>query len=310
MTFEKFIVEIKKKVEEKLGNGFRLRFEEREENGNPSHRALCITKDGDHISACINLQIAYMEYTCMSEQCSLDDVAERIVKTFNDSPVPDKARAVIENIEDYEKIKDRIIYRLINTESNMDMLRDIPNIPFLDLSIIFSIYLGSLNEGEMLMKVTNQYMELLDISVDDLLEEADKNTPRLLPAYLENIEEIIRDMGNSEGAILEYGDSSFSMFVMTNRQKHNGASVILYPGLLQEYSEKLGGDILILPSSVHELILLPWKGDCDVNEIAGIIQQINAAEVPNGEVLSDHPYLYHEGRVNSLIGKSYDAPFS
>ena len=89
-----------------------------------------------------------------------------------------------------------------------------------------------------------------------------------------------------------YEDNFMPMFVATNKSKINGASVILYDGLLAKFAEKVGGDFYILPSSIHETILLPAAGDMDVDYLIGMVRSINAAEVSPEEILSDNVYKY------------------
>ena len=59
---------------------------------------------------------------------------------------------------------------------------------------------------------------------------------------------------SDEYYMLEMSDS-VPMYVLTNKQKVNGASCMLYPDLIRQFSDRIGKNLFIIPSSVHELLL-------------------------------------------------------
>lgn len=78
----------------------------------------------------------------------------------------------------------------------------------------------------------------------------------------------------------------------SNTQNVNGAAEILNQKAMDEIAEKLGGDFIVLPSSVHETIILPIDQGMDSNELEGMVQQINAGVVSDEDKLSDHVFQY------------------
>lgn len=99
----------------------------------------------------------------------------------------------------------------------------------------------------------------------------------------------------------EWGDDLFptglcggvpTIYVLTNAARIQGASVILYLETLKKCAEAFQKDMVILPSSIHEVILVPYEEEMDAEELAFMIQSINTTEVPREEWLSDHAYLY------------------
>lgn len=87
-------------------------------------------------------------------------------------------------------------------------------------------------------------------------------------------------------------EDAVPMYVASNCDRFNGASVFLYPNLLKEFAENIGGNFYILPSSVHELIFVPESEYTDIGYMKMMVQEINASEVRDEEVLSDNIYFY------------------
>lgn len=90
----------------------------------------------------------------------------------------------------------------------------------------------------------------------------------------------------------EFCDSGIPMYVITNRARTNGAGAILYPELLKDFATAIHKDLFILPSSVHECILLPVFGDENIDELKSMVKDINETQVAPEEVLSDSVYYY------------------
>ncbi len=90
---------------------------------------------------------------------------------------------------------------------------------------------------------------------------------------------------SDEYYMLEISDS-VPMYVLTNKQKVNGASCMLYPDLICQFSDRIGKNLFIIPSSVHELLLLPADHKDEASEIRCMIREINDTQVRVEEILS------------------------
>ena len=82
------------------------------------------------------------------------------------------------------------------------------------------------------------------------------------------------------------------MYVLTNKTMLNGASTMMYYGVLDSIADKIGHDLYILPSSIHELILVPVKSGYKADELKKMVCQVNSDEVSDNEILSDSVYCY------------------
>lgn len=67
---------------------------------------------------------------------------------------------------------------------------------------------------------------------------------------------------------------------------------MLYDGILQRFSQKFGSDIIIIPSSVHEVLLLPWKQQYDIQELNCLVKDVNSNIVDAEEMLAQNVYIY------------------
>lgn len=207
-------------------------------------------------------------------------------------------------ISDYEAVRDRICFKLINAEKNKELLKDVPYLPFMDLAIVFYILVDLCADGNATALVRNNMISVWgNPAIDDIYDIAKCNTQRLFRGHVASMMEvmtgIIAENDNVAPELVDaffsmdvYEDNFMPMFVATNMSKINGATVILYDGLLKKFAEKVGGDFYILPSSLHEVILLPATGDMDVDYLIDMVRTVNATEVAPEEVLSDSVYKY------------------
>ena len=124
----------------------------------------------------------------------------------------------------------------------------------------------------------------------------EKNTPILLPPVIDTMEHTLELlMGEINCAIEPAGDSNkpIPMHIMTNKYQINGASVLLYHGLLDGLAEKLGTDLYVIPSSIHELIIMPAEdGSLSLSKLSDMVKEINENHVKEEEILSDCAYYY------------------
>ena len=149
-------------------------------------------------------------------------------------------------------------------------------------------------EGMESICVTNELAGKWGLSAKSLYIIAEKNTPILLPPIIDTMEHTLELlMGEINCAIEPAKDSNkpIPMHIMTNKYQINGASVLLYHGLLDGLAEKLGTDLYVIPSSIHEVILVPESGTEDTN-LNDMVAEVNHTQVDPKEVLADHVYYY------------------
>ena len=225
----------------------------------------------------------------------LSMVAEKVLRLYHrEKPCGDVDMTFF---TDYEQVKDRICYRLIGREQNGELLEEIPYIEFFDLAICFYYaYEGeALGEGSIL--IHKRHMETWQVTVSDLFGQATVNTPRLLPWECQKMDIILEDMEEvMEGSEWNPLLQDIPMRVLSNHKRVHGASCILYPSVLHQLAIEQGGNYYILPSSIHEVILLKDGGAEDEERLKWMIQQVNQEIVDAEEILSDSLYYYDFGQ--------------
>jgi hypothetical protein len=133
------------------------------------------------------------------------------------------------------------------------------------------------------------------ITADDLYVLADENTPKLLNYDLRSMTDVLKEMldeSDHSGITDDPSQSLCSMYVLSNRHKLNGSSCMLYPGLLKRFADKLQSDLFILPSSVHEVIILPATDGHSHEELDEMVREVNRTQLSREDVLSDHAYVF------------------
>ncbi len=211
-----------------------------------------------------------------------------------------KEKTDMEFFRHFESVRDRICCRLVGREGNGSLLEEIPHVEFLDLAVCF-YYAWSdevLGRGNIL--IYNSHMEMWGTSTEELYRLAEVNTPRLFPWVFGTVPEILCAVEGEDGGCGELGDLSpegipdIPMWILTNSTRRYGAACVLYPGILEEMAERMGGDFYVFPSSLHEVILMPCDGMVTVTEeyMKTMISDINNTQVEPEEVLSNSLYLY------------------
>jgi hypothetical protein len=196
----------------------------------------------------------------------------------------------LEFFKEFEKVKDRIVYRLINAEKNGELLKEIPHILLEDLAICFyyAFYDEQLGEGS--ITIHNKHMEWWSTNHQELMRLAAENTPKLFGVEHKNLKDVITQYYEELPEYITQEDCNF--YVLTNKQKTNGAACMLYDGVLEEMSTIIGGSFFIIPSSVHEIIMLKDTGKECAEDLHLMIKDVNGKHLLEEEVLSDYPYYY------------------
>ena len=235
------------------------------------------------------------------------------IKSFNSQ--------IKEECLDTSKLKDKVFFSLINAEQNRELLNTVPHREFEDLAIVYRWNIGSDSMGTYTNLVNNDLAEKEGLTENDLYNAASKNTKELFPVLVKNMNEVISEIifGDSElsgemeeefkEVMMETQDER-SMYVITNESKLFGAASMLYEEPLHELAEKIGSDLYILPSSIHEVIAVSADfGSPD--ELAKMVYEINMDQVDINDRLSNQVYCYDKDLrtlrlATDTINKSLD----
>lgn len=247
--------------------------------------------DKRNISPTIYINDMYKEYKiCEDLKTVLKSAVARMEQFMKEHPKAPKI--------DFEGARDNIVFQLINTEQNREALKDMPHREFQDLSVVYRWIVGMDERGSQSAKIDNRLSERLGFSEEQLYALAMENTKRIFPPYVISLNEITRNIFIKSGMPEEIADSMTQetspdreMYVMSNEKNINGASILLYEDELYKMSERLGTNLFIMPSSIHEVIAAP-ADEVNPDELAECVAEINMKEVDLQERLSNQVYFY------------------
>lgn len=232
---------------------------------------------------------------------SIENVMKTIADCFMENCECQEISQGMDFLE-YENIKEYIEPALINTKANQKMLSQMPHEKLEDLSLIYKIVLPSSGDkGRASVRITNEMVERWGIRPLDLHMTALSNGTHRQPAVLQDMETIVQEIYSDEVStenLLEQKESINygEMFVLSNPDRMDGAAVLAYPDLLKQVDGKFDGGCYILPSSIHECIVVPKRQGMSPKELGKMVREVNASEVEREEVLSDRVYEYDRER--------------
>ena len=244
---------------------------------------ISFSREGYNASPTVYMENYYTEYQRGDD---IPDIAERLLDLYYENDL--SVNFDMSFFDDFERIKKRLYIKLINREKNEDFLKEAPYEEFLDLAIVPYVRICDKKIGNGLIMVRNEHLKLWGTDAETVLASAKKNTHDHDSFNLRHILDVLS--GSVNTSLLPPGED-IPMYVATNRKMTNGAAVLTMNDKLREFADVLGGDYYIIPSSVHEVILLAIRShnSCDIDEM---IREVNATQLGPDDVLSDHVYRY------------------
>ena len=218
----------------------------------------------------------------------------------------------IEEFSNYDAMKEKLAIQVVSTERNAEMLEKIPHKEVEDMSLVCRFIVGDTAFGQGSILVNNDMLQNYGITSDQLFADAAKYAPELRPSEIMSIADVLAQMMGIDVSELNDqmgvpGNPDIPMYVASTHDKSNGAGIIAYPGFMEMAAEKIGGDFFVLPSSVHEVILVPDNGTGDFHELEAMVQEVNATQVDPKDQLSDKVYHYDSKDKVFELAEKFDA---
>ena len=204
----------------------------------------------------------------------------------------------LERVLDFEYAKQKIVPKLINREQNHLMLQEVPYVEWMDLAIVFYLLVDMAEHGITTMQIQNTHMKEWKLGVNELFQIAMRNAVVQLPAELLPISavvaELVMEQPFHECNMLseEVNDTQECMYILTNEWRSLGAVCITYPHIAEIVADLLGESFYILPSSIHEVLIVPESRSLGFKAFATMISEVNMTQVSDDEILTDHAYYY------------------
>lgn len=295
MNFDQFKDEVVKKIREYLSDSFKnaeISVEKVNKTNDVRLTGLTIRRKDTSIAPTIYLESFYEKYERGYDFSSiLEEIA--ILREKNDGSEIEED--VLELVDDYEKSKEKIVPRLLGKDRNEQLMLERPHFDFCDFAVTFAIEIGECDDGSMSIPINNTIAERWGVKAEDLYTIAVANISKPGNSVLSPIWDVLFEILERKGfedEIVEPMDDRNAMYVLSNKNKVFGASAILDKGIMQKAVQKFGEGFYILPSSIHEVIILPASDCIAVEALEEMVREVNSTQVEPGERLSDFVYQY------------------
>ncbi len=291
MEYREFIHEIRNRIQEIVGIEAEVSEYETLKNNSVRREGITIREKASRVGPTIYLEDFFSDYC---DGVGMEEIVNDILRIYSDNR--EGHDFDVDGFSDFDSVRDRIFFKLVNTEKNKKLLGMIPHYEVMDLSVIFAVNMGTYKDGVSSVMVKNEHLEMWGVTEDDIRKIAFENTPRLMPLMVWPMVKLLEEMGVTTGD--DYGE--VPMWVISNKDRINGGAVMLYDGAFNEICEK-AGSLYVLPSSVHELILVPADSIKDEECLRDMVAEVNDTQVSREEVLSYSLYRYDYGIGISMV---------
>ena len=253
---------------------------------NDSYDAITVRPVDSSIGVNISVEKAFAAY---ENGTPIPEIAEHfadaVEKGFRESPQVD-----LESLSDYEQMKSKLSMEVVSAEKNAGLLESVPHERMEDMAVVYRFVLDQTDSGNGTILVTNQLLDQYGITKEQLRADAMENAPEIRPSEIRGMSEVMSEL--APGMIPEVAPEDEQMFVATVPDKIHGAGVIAYPNFMEDAAEKMGGDFFVLPSSIHEVLLVKDNGQMTAKELENMVKEVNATQVEPADQLTDHVYHY------------------
>lgn len=297
MTYEEFIETIKELVGDKLGADYEITIQQLIKNNGIVLDGLTIHPLGENVAPIVYLNTYYDQ---IKAGMSVEDAAENIAGLVRKDAYSDWISEM--ELGEYEKIRSKIMFRVIQAETNEELLGDVPHLRFLDLAIVFYLFLERNESGQLTSLIHNSLVKEWGVNKEELWKTARVNSMTTLTAEIRSLTEVTAEaVRNCREGIFDF-DAEFieelaendaaPLYVLTNSVGVYGAGCMIYDGVLKAFADSLDDDLVILPSSIHEVMLLSDKFADSYEYLKDMVTAINQLEVPPADHLSNQVYKY------------------
>ena len=254
---------------------------------------LTILAAGVNISPTIYLNYYYDKFL----QYGLDAVVKEILEVYEQNKP--KEAIDISFFTDAQKICNKIKMKIVNYERNKELLKKVPHVKFLDLAILFYVEVENNVDGIATILIYHHHMGYWNFTTEDLFKLANENMTedfKIIPML-----DIVYDIMPEEFAEVFEREAKVKVGMITNDSQMHGAIGMLQTNLLLEYMKKHHTErLIIIPSSIHEVLLIPCDPETDVQSFKEMIREVNATQLQPEEVLSDNAYIYDGNEIKII----------
>ncbi len=292
MEYKTFKEEFKQRIEKELGGGITASFLDVEKNNQERYEGLEIKDENNPVLPILRLEELYEGYKGSGSMEQMVSVALGELGRYSEVSVDMVPKT-------WEEARGRLRSELVHYGWNLESLKNIPHRRFLDFAVAYRVELPVQGEFVGGIRVNSVLMGLWGITERELYETAMENLKnedyRIQPMseLLGSIFGIMPGMlGGIFGITPELMEDMPKQYVLTNEGNRYGAAGLLRKDILESFAEQSGGNFYILPSSIHELILLPEDFTVNAECLKEMVKEVNQEAVIREEWLSESVYYY------------------
>lgn len=251
---------------------------------------IMLRKKGEQIAPNFYIEQQFQEWKEGTR--SLQDIAENLCHIFESELEANHHLAETICFE-WETMKKNVFLRLVNREKNKELLAKVPYMEFMDLAIIYFYSLAISEDVQGTLILTKEHQNFLGVTTEELHQAAEKNTKQRYPAKVYQMGDLVAKVKKTLGIeLLEPATEESFMYVLSNETGLFGAISVFFQEELKKIADQLGHNLYILPSSIHEMILVPDYNIFLPEKFLEMVQDINTTQVQETEILSDSVYYY------------------
>lgn len=301
---QEFAEDIKEKLSQKGYGEVETNFHNIEKT-NQNYEAISVVPAGGNIGVNYNIENAFASYEHSGDyEGVLASATGAIASGLDQVPVVN-----VNALMNYEIMKEKLSVEVISAEVNEELLAKVPHDRIEDLAVVYRFIMESNEDGRASILVNNDLIERMGVTHEQLRADALENSPEIRPAVIQGMNEVMKEMMGPE-AYEMFGipdDTEEMMFIATVPDKNSGAGVLAYQDFMDQAAEKIGGDFFILPSSIHEILLVPDDGQKGADELKAMVMDVNATQVSPEERLSDNVYHYDSKEHIFELAEKFEA---
>lgn len=281
MEYKTFKEEFKQRMEKELGEGIKTSFQNVERNNREMYEGLEVGRKEEPILAILPLGELYGKYRGSG---NMEQTVCAALKMLEERP--EVSADMVPRT--WESARGNLRAELMHYEWNRESLENIPHRRFLNLAVAYRIELP-IDQGCMAgIRVNGKLMELWGVTEEKLHDAAMENL-RNEEYRAQSMTELL---GSMAGLALNPPEDTPDQYVLTNAGGCYGAAGMLREDILESFAEQSGGSFYLLPSSIHELILVPEDSSISAEGLKEMVEEVNKVAVAREEWLSESVYYY------------------
>ena len=267
-----------------LGEGYDISLKDIEKNNGIIRHALVIKEQMSNVAPTIYIDDYHRQYERGAMLMMLVGDLVRMYKSTTIGCGPD-----VEFFSDFSMVAPKLFFKVVNYGKNRRKLKDIPIKKILDLALVPVCRVMSESFGDGCITIRKDHLKMWEISEDELWENTLESAVSVSPVSISGLLDVVEELtGRHEGL-----DDACGIYVATNTDKNLGAGVIFYPDILKGLAEYHESDLFIIPSSIHEVLIIPDTNmQMDVSSLRSMIHEVNSTAVGEEDILSDNLYMY------------------